>query len=335
MTDSTMELAPIGSLAPPSQEGAEAAGIELDQSRLAALGSWAVGLGNRAVDLGNRAADRIVEVLPDGLRTKTMILLGASAFGGAVAAEAVATTASAGAQPRAEIAAKKKPQSKIINVSSTRSYPDLPAKPIKAYERDGAKVQMSYGGFRQFWNSDYAIDIFGQEEAQKEINIQTKKCEERVVKYGVGSQTPNIRKGSKSLTVKSNLYEVDEFALDRPNLASWFVSCSDTASSTYTVQPVYRKKKGAKSKSIGKAKTFNGYGQPQFDGQVLQHKSEATELKLPRKVTSKDIAKRRIGYKTTIVTAPLEPYAGQTIIAQVSPKSYSWTNWIGQKKRSR
>lgn len=329
MVNNTMELAPTGSLAPPSTEVAEAAGVTLDQSRLAALGSW-------AVDLGNRAVDKITDILPDRLKTQTAIMLGAGAFGGAVAAEAVATPASAGAQPRAEAAAKKKkPRSSIINVSSTRTYPDLPAKPIKAYEDDSAKKQMSYGGFRQFWNSDFMKSILPQEDLQKSINSQTKKCEEQIVDYGMGSQTPNIRKGSKILTVKSSLYEVDKFALNRPNLASWFVSCSDVASSTYTIQPVYRTKKGAKSKNVGKPISFTGYGKPQFDGQVLQHKREASKLKLPRRVSSKDIAKRRIGYKTTVVTAPLEPYAGQTIIAQVPPKSYSWTNWIGQKKRSR
>ena len=98
MVNNTMELAPIGSLAPPSTEAAEAAGVALDQSRLAALGSWAVDLGNRAVDLGNRAADKITDILPDRLKTQTAIMLGAGAFGGAVAAEAVATTASAGAR---------------------------------------------------------------------------------------------------------------------------------------------------------------------------------------------------------------------------------------------
>ncbi|MEK7599462.1 MAG: hypothetical protein AAB462_00290 [Patescibacteria group bacterium] len=98
MVNNTMELAPIGSLAPPSSEVAEAAGVALDQSRLAALGSWAVDLGNRAVDFGNRAADKITDILPDRLKTQTAIMLGAGAFGGAVAAEAVATTPAASAR---------------------------------------------------------------------------------------------------------------------------------------------------------------------------------------------------------------------------------------------
>lgn len=231
--------------------------------------------------------------------------------------------------------ARKRSRRSIRNVSSTRKYPDMPDKPVAAYQRDSAKKMMSYGGFRQSLNSPEVISIFGAAESQKQMNLATQKCMIQEVGYGISSQLPQVRRGSKRLTVVSKNYEVDVFSLDSPTLAGWFRSCRDIVSASYTIVPVRRPSKRSKARIAGKGGQFAGYGNPQFDGLVWQRKHQASKLRLKLRVSDRALKKRLIGYKTTLITAPLPPFPGQTIFAQKAPKQVSWTNWIGYAKRQR
>lgn len=213
---------------------------------------------------------------------------------------------------------------------------DALMKPAKAYMLgDGGSLVFApgpryRGSFLKEQNDSigiYSDPANGIRIAQEQIDSTTRWCQDEAVGNSVGKQELTLKKGRKNLRLVSNIYDAEQFALGyKRGYKYWSLDCEEVINTEYTLQAVV--KRGKKKVLVGNPITITNNDGTDFDGWVREYRRKPVRLQLDRKITNNDIKKKRIGYRTTVSTRPVDSYPGQIVSTTIGPKSKSWTRYI-------